>query len=306
MAQSGSNGLHPAEGTSRIGVGNLPGTMRPLTEREFMRRLLVVASLLALVATACKIETNIGAVINADGSGTVVVELGLDEEAQGFFLEGGDDPFEGNELSELAGARTRTEERGGLTYYIIEADVDSVEEIEDLILSNDSTLLEDFNITVTDTLVTITGTATAEQTLGEDTEGLDPSVLEDSFSAQVRFTMPGAIQEHNADDRDGNTLIWDVPILGGTLDIQAQSDPTGTPSTGGGDGGGIPVWVIVLIAAAVLAAAWYFLNQRNQAAAAGAGGTDGGDDAPLAPPATPPAPEAAPEGDGDGDFPAQG
>ena len=42
-----------------------------------MRRLIVIAAVLALVTAACKLETNFGAVINADGSGTIIGEIGL-------------------------------------------------------------------------------------------------------------------------------------------------------------------------------------------------------------------------------------
>ena len=97
-----------------------------------MRRLIVLASLLALVATACKIETNFGAVIGANGSGTMVAEVGMDEEAQGFLLTDTTDPFEGNDLAECEGARTREENRGDMKFWIIECDVDDITEFESM------------------------------------------------------------------------------------------------------------------------------------------------------------------------------
>src|SRR3972149_6105243 len=138
-----------------------------------MRRLIVMASLLALVATACKIETNIGATINADGSGTIVTEVGMDEEAKGFFLSDGADPFEGNDLATCEGARTREEQRGDLTFYIIECDVADITEFENTMTSTENTMLTSFDITVTDTLVSVSGTASAEDTLGSQAEGVD-------------------------------------------------------------------------------------------------------------------------------------
>jgi len=166
-----------------------------------MRRLIVLASLLALVATACKIETNFGAVIGANGSGTMVAEVGMDEEAQGFLLTDTTDPFEGNDLAECEGARTREENRGDMKFWIIECDVDDITEFESMMSTSDNTFIQDFNITVTDTLVTVSGTASAEDTLGSEAEGFDPTVFEESISANLKITMPGRILEHNADSR---------------------------------------------------------------------------------------------------------
>lgn len=251
-----------------------------------MRRLIVVASLLALVATACKIETNFGAVINADGSGTIIAEVGFDDEAAGFFLQEGGDPFEDNDFSDCPGASQREERRGNLTYYIVECPVSDVTELTSLLTEGGDSMLQDFAIVITDDLVTVSGSASAEDTFGSgELEGFDPAVLEESISASIRVTMPGKILEHNADSQSGNTLTWEIPILGGQLDIQATSDPKGTPS-GGGGGGGFPVWLIAVIAVGVLGAAW-FLMQRNK-------GGSGGDSAPATMPAedTPPPPAA--------------
>jgi len=228
-----------------------------------MRRLIVMASLLALVATACKIETNIGAVINANGSGTIVTEIGMDEEAKGFFLsEAGADPFEGNDLANCEGARTREEQRGDLTFYIIECDVADITEFENTMTSTENTMLTSFDITVTDTLVSVSGTASAEDALGSEVEGFDPALLEESISANLKITLPGRILNHNADSQSGNTLTWDIPILGGTLDVEASSDPSGTPA--GGGGGGFPTWLIAVIVVVVLGGGYYLWTQNKK------------------------------------------
>jgi hypothetical protein len=226
-----------------------------------MRRLIVVAALLALVTAACKIETNIGAVVNADGSGKIVAELGMDQEAQGFFLQEGQDPFEGQSLSGVPGATTRQETRGDMTFYIIEADVADVAALEDQMVAGSDSMLSSFSVTVTPDKVTVDATADATS-LGSQAEGFDPSVFEQSFSASVKITMPGKILTHNADSVEGNTLIWKIPVLGGTLNVHAESDPKGTPS----GGGGFPLWLIIVIAVVVVAAiAWFVMNQRKGA-----------------------------------------
>lgn len=251
-----------------------------------MRRLIALAALLALVATACKIETNFAATINADGSGTITAELGFDDEAAEMLLQG-ENPFEGNELAELEDAEFSEERRGDMTFYIITAPVDDVTEIEEALVGTDNSLLESFDISVSDTRVTVSGTASAEEAFGEDLEGFDPALLEDSLSASVRLNLPGRILSHNADSQAGNELTWAVPLFGGDLTIQAESDPTQEP---GGDGGGFPMWLIIVIVVVVLAgAAWFFMNRSKGAAAAAppppAPETPQGDEVPPPPPA---------------------
>jgi hypothetical protein len=256
-----------------------------------MRRLIVLAALVALVASACQIETNFGVVINADGSGTIRAEVGMDDEAQQFLLTEGSDPFEGNDLSQVPGAVQSTESRGDLDYWIIEVPVEDVTVIEDDVTTAENSLLSGFDVEVTDTLISVRATAAADEAMGEQTEGFDPSVLEDSLSFNVRITLPGKILEHNADRREGNTLIWAVPLFGGALDVQAQSDPS-QPADGGGGGGGIPIWVWIAIAAVVVGGAvYYFMQQQKKAGTSPAGASP---DAPMSSDAadTPPAPPA--------------
>ena len=236
--------------------------LNPSQEKEFMRRLTVLAALLALVATACKIETNFGAVINANGSGTIIAEVGMDEEAEGFILSDGSDPFEGNDLADCAGARMREEQRGDLKFWIIECDVADITQFESTMTATENTFLQSFDITITDTLVSVSGVASADETLGEQSGEFDPEMFEDAISANLRITMPGRILEHNADSQDGNTLSWVIPVLGGTLDVSATSDPTGTPA--GGGSGGFPLWLIILIVVVVLAAGYYFYMQNKK------------------------------------------
>lgn len=250
-----------------------------------MRRLVAVVALLVLVATACKIETNFAATINADGSGTVTVELGFDDEAQELLLQG-EDPFDGQDLTDLPGAETREETRGDMNFYIVTAPVDDVAEIEQALLGDSNSLLESFEITITDTLVSVNGTASAEDAFGEDLEGFDPGLIEESLSASVRLTMPGKILSSNADSQDGNTLTWQVPLFGGNLNIQAESDPTQEPS---GDGGFPVALIAVLVIVALGAAAWFFMNRRKTAAPE----APEADAAPEAPEEIPPPPPPA-------------
>jgi hypothetical protein len=250
-----------------------------------MRRILMLAAAVALITAACKIETNFAATIEADGTGVLVAELGFDDEAQDLLLQGGADPFEGNDLAEVPGATTSEETRGDMTFYLIEVPFDDVEQLEQGLLGNENALVNTFDVTVTEDRVTVSGTADAE-TLGEQADGFDPALFEESVSASIKLTLPGRILSHNADSQDGNTLTWAVPIFGGTLDIQAESDPTQEP---GGDGGGFPIWLIVLIVVVVVGAAAFFVVRGRSggtpAATPAAPDAPGGDTPPMPPPA---------------------
>jgi len=249
-----------------------------------MRKLIAIAGVLALVAISCKIETNAGAIINADGTGTIFVEIGMDEEAQGFFLTDGVDPFEDSDFADTPDATFREETRGDLLFFITEIPVSSEAEMRQFLTEGDDSLLTDFNLTITDTLISISGTASPDDAFGEDTEGFDPQVLEDSLSASVFLTLPGEILSHNADRTDGNTLFWEVPLFGGDLTIQAESDPTGSSS---GGGGGFPIGIVIAIAAVVvLGGLWYYNNQKkgDAAPAQAAPAATSTDDAPPPPP----------------------
>ena len=152
-------------------------------------------------------------------------------------------------------------------------------------LDSDDSLLSNLEITVSDNLVTVIGSASADDSLGGgDTEGFDPGLLEDAFSANVYFTMPGSIVSHNADRQDGNTLFWEIPVLGGTLEIRAQSDPTGAPASGSSDG--FPVWAYGVIAAILLGALFYFRQGKS------GGGEPASDHEPASDDDAPPPPPA--------------
>ena len=53
----------------------------------------------------------------ADGSGTVILEIGVDDEAAEFFLQG-EDPFEDNEFTDDPDAEFREERRGDFEWVI--------------------------------------------------------------------------------------------------------------------------------------------------------------------------------------------
>jgi hypothetical protein len=200
-----------------------------------MRRIIVVAALLALVTAACQIETNLVADIEADGSGTIAVELGYDQEAASFIEQAsGTGGLTAEQLStNLPDAQVREEDRGNLHFYIASAQVDDIAAALQVTVAPDS--------------ITVIGNAGGAEALGADTGGIPVDQISQYVRANIEITLPGKILANNADSRDGNTLIWSLPLTGGAVDIEASSNPS-LPA----GGGGFPIWAIIVIAAAVV------------------------------------------------------
>jgi hypothetical protein len=245
-----------------------------------MRRLLPLVALLALLTAACRIEMNISADIRQDGSGVISAEIGLDEEAASMMEQfGGEgDLFGENPLADLPDVETREEDRGGMHFRIWSAQVEDIDAvIQGQMVSGPDSFIEEFNLTIEPTRVEVVGRGSAG-TLMEGAEDFLPAdQLAESVAINLRLTLPGKILEHNADAKDGNTLTWEVPLIGEALDIRAVSDPTQSES------GGFPTWAIIVIAAVVVAGVATILlvgRRRSRAVAA--------------PPPPPPPPELPP------------
>jgi len=215
-----------------------------------MRRLIPLLMMLALIATACRIESNLIAEINNDGSGVIGAEIGYDEEAEaliGQFTEGGD-PFANSPMAGLPGAESREEDRGGMHYLISTAAVDDIAAaLDEAIASDPNSLLQEFNLSIEPNRIEVTGRGSLAGAMAGAEGMASPEQLAESVGANLRLTLPGRILESNATSQDGNTLTWALPITGGEVQISAVSDPTQS------EGGGFPLWVIIVIAAAVVA-----------------------------------------------------
>jgi predicted small secreted protein len=218
-----------------------------------MRRLLPLVALLALLTAACRIETNIGADIKANGSGVITAEIGYDEEAAGLIEQfgEGEDLFTENPLADLPNVQVSEEDRDGMHYRVYTAEVEDVEAfITERMAGESGGLIEQFSLTIEPDRVEVTGRGSAGAAMegAGDFEGMtNPALLAESLSINLRLTLPGKILEHNADSQDGSTLTWSIPFTGEALDIRAVSDPSQS------EGGGFPLWAIIVIAAVVVA-----------------------------------------------------
>lgn len=252
-----------------------------------MRRLLILVAALALLTTACKIEINAGIVINADKTGEVVFEFGYDEDVAALAEANGaapEDMLSDFDLEDLPNATVTTETRGDMTFQVIRAPIDDITAAEGLGGEAGAGLTDQFEITFTEDRVTVQGSTTLEDALGEgggEDMGLTPDMMAEFFSVNIRITMPGKVLDSNADSQSGNTLTWNVDLTAPSLEIYAQSDPTA--SSGGGN-----LLLYVLIGAGavlLLLVLWYVMKNRGSGGASPAPAADPG----MAPPPPPPA-----------------
>lgn len=224
-----------------------------------MRRLTALIMLLALVASACQIRTDVTLEINADESGTLGFELGFDREFRQFAeSEGGSGEFSFDGFDDLAGnapdgwsatdfddgqfAGTRIS-----TPFSSLADLDAqLREIE-AGQSDDPTsnLFDMMSVTRNGDTYTFEATLSQlDQALADAGSegfdfGLDPAqFLEDIFVIRFLVTMPGEITSHNADQVEGSTAIWQIPLNVQTTTLRASSGP-------GGGFGIVPILITV-------------------------------------------------------------
>ena len=238
-----------------------------------VKRYIPLFALLALVMSACTIRMDVGLVVNEDETGTFSVFMGFDEEFQELMAQGGGGDFDLTEdLSDVPEGWTVEElTEDGFEGVRISTDYDSFEDLEaklaemgegtDAGVGTD--FLSDFGLThegdefrfevdasgVDEGLTGALGESGGEEML----QGMDAStILGDLFEIRFNLTMPGSIQEHNADSVNGNNLTWELDLAegGGTLRAVSQ--------VGGGSSavliGGIAVAALAVVGGGVVIA----------------------------------------------------
>lgn len=255
-----------------------------------MRRLMILVAALALLLTACKIEVNANFTINADKSGSVVMEIGFDDEVQEFAQSQGSDPtemFADFDLESVPGATVSEERRGDMNFYIVTVPIDDLTAADGLGGEMAQGLTDSFDITFTEDRVIVEGTTALDDALGdsgEDTAALPMDMLADIFSINVRITMPGKILDNNATSVDGNTLTWSVDLASPTLDIYAESNPNESA------GGGSMTMILIIAGAVIVAALLLWLWSRSRSGGSGAAAATATPAAPAGDTPPPPPP----------------
>lgn len=183
---------------------------------------------LALLLSACRIESNVILDINEDGSATVGAEVGLDEEMLDIVSQSGEDPTDLlSDLPSLGGEEVEPINRveGDMTFFGFTTTVEDLSTYDFAGLQGET--FSEFIYEYDDSSATLTATvdATGVGDLGGGGElPIDPTdITADLFSARVLVAMPGSVTEHNADEVTGDgTLVWNLP-LSGSVDIFATS-----------------------------------------------------------------------------------
>ncbi len=197
--------------------------------------------LLVTMLSACTIRFEYGITVNEDESGTIAFFIGADEEMRDFlddpdgsegFLtdvqevpegwtatEVSQDEFEGvvvaSEFESFDDLRRRIDElEGG-------QDPDSGSGfVEDIELEKDGNRYQ-FRATVSATIAEDLSPGTDSMFTEDEVE----QSLEDLFDLRFELALPGEIVDHNADEVDGNTVLWVLdPLADGGAELLAVSE----------------------------------------------------------------------------------
>jgi len=249
---------------------------------------LAVIAAAALVLAACRAEVNVSLAVEEDGSGVMAFELGLDEEFRELMASQGADPDDlfGDLETDVEGGTVIQREDGDMSYQGVEIEFDDVSEVEGFLTDASSDFFGGFgtfSFEMDESTAVFDATLTAdEQALAEDLP-IDPSQFTgDFFTASFILSMPGTVTSHNADEvLADDQLRWDLPLLGGTTELHAESD------FGGSD---FPwlflvIGIVVVFGIGAMVAAVVMSNRREKQAVTAAAAASQQD--PVAP-----APEA--------------
>jgi hypothetical protein len=192
-----------------------------------MRKYVLIFAMLAIVLTACRIESNVNLDIEEDGSAAVLVEVGFDDEFRQLLTgqTGGSEEDFVNEILSVGDTSLVQRTEGDMTYY------GAAQEIEDLSqgLPVDAAeqMFTSFNYSFDEDGASLNAQAESFDA-GEfgdvgDLGGIAEGLTGDIFSANLIVRMPGTVTAHNATEvRGDGALVWKIP-LSGSLDVQAES-----------------------------------------------------------------------------------
>jgi hypothetical protein len=211
-----------------------------------MRKFVLLFSLLVLVLSACRIESNMKFDINEDGSAVVGIEIGFDDEflqliagqAGGSVDDVLDEMLSG--LGGVGGDEVETRKDGDMNFYGTSMDVADLS-TWDWESFGEGGAFSDFSYESgdTDKFMATLGSGLGEGQLGDLGDfGIDPSALTgDIISANLMVKMPGDVKTSNADEvQSDGTLVWNIPLTG-TVTAQAESS----------DGSSASMWLWIIL-----------------------------------------------------------
>jgi hypothetical protein len=228
---------------------------------------------LMLLLSGCKLRADAAITVNADESGSVGLEVSLDEELRNVLTEQGQsldltgqldglpdgwsaEPFVDGEFE---GVRATTE---FASFAELEATLQELEGSEFGSQGNLGDLLAglqlghdgnryDFTATIDDV------SGSFEGAIGDGFGGVDVETLFDSvFEVRVLVSLPGVITAHNGDAIDGSTVTWNIDLQtsGTTLSATSETEAAGP---------GLGVIVAIVAAVVLLGVAVVMVQRRN-------------------------------------------
>lgn len=215
------------------------------------RRSLLSLVVVAVLATACQVRLAADVAVGRDGSGTFAFAVAIDEELAQDLREAGVEPLAGledageessrwevvGEEPEDGGVRVRLQapfdDPDGLAE--LAADLHRALDRDDLRV-HDGLRLErrdDGSVAFSGRVGLDLPAAPGAEGQGVDFDAEDLQRLlqergEEFVRYDVRVTLPGDPVEHDADEVDGDSLVWRAPV-DGMREISAVSAPPGIP-----------------------------------------------------------------------------
>jgi hypothetical protein len=201
----------------------------------------------ALLLGGCELETRAVLDLEADGSGSVGVEVRLDEALLTALDELEIDPAA--ELTSVVADEPdwrleRESDGDGLVLRAVRDDVDdpaaALAELAEGLREDDPGLLVDLDVDVdAEGQVELLGTAqvrppAAPGAVAADGEPLGPDghrlreLVATHVTAELDVTMPGRVIGHDADQADGATMRWSLPP-GTEIPVRAVAVPSAVP-----------------------------------------------------------------------------
>ncbi len=273
---------------------------------------ILVIVLLAVALTGCSVQVGLDTKVETDGSGTIALRLAADKELQDALSDVSDGlggkiggilgilgdlggitggiPQSADDLFNLIIGQIPgdwTAERGtdstGARWLTLTRSFSSPEELEEILsggflssfISTDQFSLTQergfFSTKTVFTAIADTGSITSRAQSVADIAG---RILGQVLIIDNRVTLPGSIKDHNADEVDGNTLIWNVG-LSEAKDMYAESVVYNWGAIIG-----VAIAGVIVLAAIVIALVLILRRRRNRPPQ---------QPAVVAPPQTPPA-----------------
>jgi hypothetical protein len=244
-------------------------------EQVLRPRPVALFALLAVLLAGCRLGVRAEVDVERDGTGTAGVVLHLDAALLDELDELGVDPTA--ELSAAAAnvpswqLTRRGADDGSLTVSLVreistpDGFADAFAELVEGLADTDPALLVDVEVDVDDAgAATVSGTALLRAPAGPGLLLDDPAArtafaeeVEGAVDASLVVGLPGPIERHDADELDGSTLTWQLPV-GEQRTVSAAAAP---PPWWAGTGWLIPAAVLLLVLS-LAALVWVVVRRR--------------------------------------------